>query len=364
MSTQRSAGYPEEMASQSRGTVLLAFSANLVIAIAKTGAGILTLSSAMLAEAAHSWADTLNQIFLLTSLRKAQRPADSMHPFGYGKERFFWTLLAAVGIFVTGAGFSIFQGVSSLFSHPEQPDSTEFLITYVVLGISFLLEGSSLIRALRQVHGEAEVRGRTFLTHLRRSNDPTVKAVASEDSAAVVGIALAAIGIGLHQATGSAVYDASASIVIGVLLAWIAYALGRDTKDLLIGEAADPELRLDIQHTVAQHPEVDAVLELLTMQLSPDDVLVAMKVDFAGDVASERIEQVSTEIERELQARYPVVRHVYLDATASSQEQRELSSIIQKLADADAEGDDDAAVELAELERDRDKRAAAARSDR
>ncbi len=132
-----------------------------------------------------------------------------------------------------------------------------------------------------------------------------MKAVASEDSAAVVGHPLAAIGIGLHQATGSAVYDAAASIVIGVLLAWIAYALGRDTKDLLIGEAADPELRLDIQHTVAQHPEVDAVLELLTMQLSPDDVLVAMRVDFAGDVASERIEQVSTEIERELQADIP-----------------------------------------------------------
>ena len=319
------------MASESRGTVLLAFSTNLVIAIAKTAAGVVTLSSAMLAEAAHSWADTLNQIFLLTSIRRADKPADSVHPFGYGKERFFWTLLAAVGIFVTGAGFSIFQGVHSLLNHEREPTAAEFYLTYAVLGFALVLEGSSLIRALRQVRDEARAMGRGFLNHLRRSNDPTVKAVASEDSAAVVGIALAAIGIGLHQATGSGVYDAVASITIGVVLAWVAYALGRDTKDLLIGEAADPELRLDIQHTVAAHPEVEAVLEMLTMQLSPDEVLVAMKVDFADNLESGRIEQVSTEIDNELKAAYPSVRHVYLDATASSREQRELTRTIHQL---------------------------------
>jgi cation diffusion facilitator family transporter len=363
MRTQRSAGYFARMASESRGTVLLAFSANLVIALAKTAGGVITLSSAMLAEAAHSWADTLNQIFLLTSIRKSQRPADSTHPFGYGKERFFWTLLAAVGIFVTGAGFSIFEGVSSLFEHRKEPSSNEFYLTYGILAFSLVLEGSSLIRALRQVKGEAESRGRTFLTHLRRSNDPTVKAVASEDGAAVVGIALAALGIGLHQATGSSAFDASASIVIGVVLAWVAYALGRDTKDLLIGEAADPELRLDIQHAVSQHPEVEAVLELLTMQLSPEEVLVAIRVDFSDDVDSGRIEAVSTEIEEELRRRYPSVRHVFLDATASSREQTELSNVIQRLADADAAGDAGAAGQLSELERTRDTAAEKERKD-
>lgn len=346
------------MASESRGTVLLAFTANLAIAIAKTAAGVITLSSSMLAEAAHSWADTLNQVFLLTSLRRAARPADSAHPFGYGKERFFWALLAAVGIFVAGAGFSIFQGVHSLLGHPKEPSDLEFYLTYAVLAVSFALEGSSLLRALRQVRDEARERGRSFITHLRRSNDPTVKAVASEDSAAVVGIILAATGIGLHQATGSAVYDGLASISIGLLLAWIAYALGRDTKDLLIGEAADPELRLDIQHTVGQRPEVEAVLEILTMQLSPDDVLVAMKVDFADDLGSRRIEDVSTEIETELMRKYPTVRHVFLDATASNREQRELARVIQQLADADADGDQEAALRLSQLEQDRDKAAA------
>ncbi len=343
------------MASESRGTVLLAFSANLAIAIAKTAAGVITLSSAMLAEAAHSWADTLNQVFLLTSLRRAQRPADSVHPFGYGKERFFWTLLAAVGIFVTGAGFSVFEGVSSLLKHHKEPSTTEFMITYAVLGFSLILEGSSLLRAVRQVRAEARELRRPFLSHLRRSNDPTVKAVASEDGAAVTGIFLAAIGIGLHQATGSAEYDASASIVIGVLLAWVAYALGRDTKDLLIGEAADPELRLDIQHAVAQHPEVDAVLELLTMQLSPDDVLVAMRIDFVDGLDSRQIERVSTKIEQELTDALPSVRHVFLDATTSTREQRELSQVVQELASDDAAGDLDAAARLTDLERERDR---------
>jgi cation diffusion facilitator family transporter len=351
------------VASDSRGTVLLAFSANLVIAIAKTAAGVISLSSAMLAEAAHSWADTLNQIFLLTSLHKAKQPADSSHPFGYGKERFFWTLLAAVGIFVTGAGFSVFQGVNSLIHHSRQPDAAEFYLTYAVLAVSFVLESTSLLRALRQVSSEAQQLGRTFLTHLRRSHDPTVKAVASEDSAAVVGIVLAITGIALHQATGSAVYDSCASIAIGLLLAWIAYALGRDTKDLLIGEAADPELRLDIQHTVGQHPEVDAVLELLTMQLSPDDVLVAMKVDFTQKLDSDRIEAVSTEIEQELMQAYPAVRHVFLDATTAGREQRELARVIQELAEADDAGDHEAAQRLSELERRRDREVAEALRD-
>jgi cation diffusion facilitator family transporter len=349
------------VASESRGTVLLAFSTNLVIALAKTAGGVITLSSAMLAEAAHSWADTINQIFLLTSIRKSGRPADSTHPFGYGKERFFWTLLAAVGIFVTGAVFSIFEGVSSLFAHRKEPSNSEFYLTYAILAFSFVLESASLIRALRQVRDEARLRDRTFVEHLRRSNDPTVKAVASEDGAAVVGIALAALGIGLHQATGSAKFDAAASIVIGVVLAWVAYALGRDTKDLLIGEAADPELRLDIQHAVAQHPEVAAVLELLTMQLSPEEVLVAMKIDFSDGVDSARIEAVSTKIEEELQRRYPSVRHVFLDATASNREQTERANVVQQLADADAAGDLEAAGQLTKLELTRDSEAAAAR---
>jgi cation diffusion facilitator family transporter len=338
------------MASESKGTVLLALGANFAIAIAKTVVGLISLSSAMLAEAAHSWADTLNQIFLLTSLFRSTKPADSLHPFGYGKERFFWSLLAAVGILVTGAGFSIFQGVSSLLTSHQEVPASEFYLSYAVLGFALIMEGSSLIRALRQVRGEAEERDRGFVEHLRKSNDPTVKTVASEDSAAVVGIVFAFIGLGLHQVTGSAVPDGIASIAIGVLLAWIAYMLGHDTKDLLIGEAADPELRLDIIHLISGYDEVDGVVELLTMQLSPEEILVAVKVDFADGVDSSRIEAVSTEIDDALRKECSMVRHVFLDATTATPEQRAVAKEVVELAQADADGDKEAAEKLSEVE--------------
>jgi cation diffusion facilitator family transporter len=312
--------------------------------------GLISLSSAMLAEAAHSWADTLNQIFLLTSLFRSTKPADSLHPFGYGKERFFWSLLAAVGIFVTGAGFSIFQGIDSLFkSHKEVPAS-EFYLSYAVLGFAFLMEGSSLLKALRQVRAEAKERDRTFLEHLRKSNDPTVKTVASEDSAAVTGIVFALVGLVLHQVTGSAVYDGAASIAIGILLAWIAYVLGRDTKDLLIGEAADPELRLDIIHLISGYEQVDGVVELLTMQLSPEEILVAVKVDFADGMDSQQIEDLSTEIDEAMRRDFPTVKHVFLDATTATPEQREMAREVVELAQADADGDKQAAEKLGEVE--------------
>jgi cation diffusion facilitator family transporter len=342
------------MASESKGTVLLALGANLTIAIAKSVVGLISMSSSMLAESAHSWADTLNQVFLLTSLFRSKKPADSAHPFGYGKERFFWSLLAAVGIFVTGAGFSIFQGVHSLFKSHDEVPASEFYLSYAVLGFALILEGSSLIKASRQVSDEARERDRSFLEHLRKSNDPTVKTVTSEDSAAVVGIVFAFIGLGLHQATGSAVYDGAASIAIGVLLAWIAYMLGRDTKDLLIGESADPELRLDIIHLISGYDEVDGVVELLTMQLSPEEILVAVKVDFVDGLDSQRIEAVSTEIDDALKERFPSVKHVFLDATTATAEQREVAREVVALAQADAEGDKDAAARLSQVEQELD----------
>src|SRR3954465_12819202 len=345
------------MAAESKGTVLLALGANLSIAIAKTIVGLITLSSAMLAQSAHSWADTLNQVFLLTSLFRSKKPADSAHPFGYGKERFFWSLLAAIGIFVTGAGFSVFQGIDSLFKTHQEVPNKEFILSYIVLGFAFLMEGSSLIKATRQVRAEAKTQHRGFIEHLRKRNDPTVKTVTSEDSAAATGILLAFAGLILPQVTGSAVYDGAASIAIGLLLAWIAYALGRDTKDLLIGESADPELRLDIIHTISSFDEVDGVVELLTMQLSPEEILVAVKVDFSDGLDSQRIEDVSTEIERQLRKECSMVRHVFLDATTLTHEQREAAQEVVALAQADAEGDDDAADELRRREREMDTHA-------
>jgi cation diffusion facilitator family transporter len=301
------------VASESKKTVLAALFANLSIAAAKTVAGLLGGSVAMLAEAAHSFADTMNQVFLLVSLSLGDREPDEDHPFGYGKERFFWALLAAVFIFVSGALFSLWQGIHGLLSGETVEGG--YLLTYAVLVFALVAEGISWSRAARQVRGEAAAAGKPVKVYVRESRDPTVKTVLFEDSAAVLGVLLAMVGVGLHQLTGNAAFDAAASILIGVLLAYIAYRLGRDTKGLLIGEAARPEQREALRRAILAHAEVDAVLELLTMYPGPDSLLVAVRLDLRDGVTSQQVEAVSTQIEAELGEVVPEVTQVFLDPT-------------------------------------------------
>lgn len=300
------------MASENKGTVLVALGANLLIAGAKLVGGLISGSSSMLAEAAHSVADTMNQVFLLTSLKVADRPADATHPFGYGKARFFWSLIAAVGIFVAGAVFSFYEGLHTILSGSEEGG---LLVPYVVLGVAFVAEGTSWLRALRQVRREAKELDRPLLRHVRESKDPTVKTVLSEDSAAVIGLALAAAGVGLSHVTGSPVWDGAAAIAIGVLLAVVAFLLGRDNADLLIGEAADPELVVDVHRRLTESPEVDHVVELLTMHIGPDSVLVAARLDLADELSSDEIEAFASRVDRELAQEWPEVKQVFLDPT-------------------------------------------------
>ena len=301
------------MASESKKTVLAALFANLAIAAAKTVAGLLGGSAAMLAEAAHSFADTMNQVFLLVSLSLGDREPDEDHPFGYGKERFFWALLAAVFIFVSGALFSLWQGVHGLLVGETVEGG--YLLTYGVLVFALVAEGSSWWRAAHQVRSEAATAGKPVRVYVQQSNDPTVKTVLFEDSAAVAGVLLALAGVGLHQLTGMAFFDAGASILIGVLLAYIAYRLGRDTKGLLIGEAARPEQREALRRTILAYPEVEAVLELLTMHLGPTSLLVAVRLDLRDGLSSQQVEVVSTRIEAELAEVVPEVTQVFLDPT-------------------------------------------------
>jgi len=300
-----------------RRTVLVALAANTSIAIAKLVAGVVSGSSAMLAEAAHSIADTMNQVFLLFSLSLGERPPDAEHPFGHGKERFFWSFLAAVGIFVAGAGFSLYEGLRRIFGPPVEHGS--YAAVYAVLGFALLADGASLVRAWRQTRGEARERGQRYVTYLRASRDPTTKTVLLEDSAAVVGVGLAFGGVALYQATGDQLYDGLASVAIGVLLVFVAVTLGRDTKDLLIGEAATPGEREAIRQIIESHPAVDRVLELLTMALAPDRLLVAARIDLADGRSADEIEHASSEIDRELRERIPAVWQVFLDATPRSE---------------------------------------------
>ncbi len=293
-----------------RRTVLIAGAANIIVGVAKLAAGLLTGSSAMLAEAAHSAADTLNQGFLLTSLRQAERPADERHPFGYGQERYFWSLLAAFGIFIAGGGFSIFEGLMSLSRPASDPT-----IAYIVLAIAFIAEGTSLIRAYRQVHGEAKSEHAELLDHVRQSPDTTLKATLFEDTAAVVGLILAGGGLALQELTGSAAWDGGASIAIGVLLIAVAVKLGADSKSLLIGRAAGPkELQL-IREEIGQTPGVDALLELLTMYLGPDHLIVAARVALSDEISAGQAENLADDIDRRLSERLPQRPHVFVDPT-------------------------------------------------
>ena len=294
-----------------RGTVLIAGAANVAVFAVKLAAGILVGSSAMLAEAAHSAADTLNQALLLASVHRGERPADQRHPFGYGQERYFWSLLAAFGIFVAGAGFSVFEGVLALrHGHSESP-----LLAYLALGVSGVAEGISLVRVFVQLRGEARRGQVEVLDHVRASPDTTVKAALFEDSAAMIGLALAALGLVLRQVTGSQVWDGAASITIGALLVAVAVRLGLDSRDYLIGRAADPRDLTLIREEIESAAGVDQLLDLRTMHVGPDHLIVAARVAFSDEISADRAEDVADEIDRRLVSRLPQVSHVFLDPT-------------------------------------------------
>lgn len=295
-------------------TVLIAIAVNAVVAIAKGVGGAISGSGALLSEAAHSVADTLNEGFLLIALRRGDRLADEEHPFGYGKERFFWSLLAAVGIFVAGAMFSFFEGYRTLSEAAS--GETSYLVPYVVLAVAFVAEGVSLARAVRQLRAEARRAQQSLADYIAASDDPTVKTVATEDSAALIGLLIAFCGILLAELTGNQVWQAVASFLIGALLVVVAIGLGRDSMGLLIGESADPRMRRRLVDALCAYEQVDGVIDLLTMRMGSRRLLVAVRLDFATSMSSDQIEALSTRIDEDLHARFPNVDQVFLDATA------------------------------------------------
>ncbi|MFF9219173.1 cation diffusion facilitator family transporter [Streptomyces viridosporus] len=291
---------------RTRVTVLVALAANLVIAAAKAVGGVVAASPALLSEAAHSVADSLNEVFLLAALRRSRRPPDRRHPFGYGKERFFWSLLAAVGIFVMGGCFSFYQGVDA-FRNGEEKNLDGYVAGLVVLGVALLAEGGSLLRALYQVRKQGGT--------VQGLRDPALRTVVAEDGTAVVGVTLAITGMGLHMATGQVVWEAAASLAIGALLVYVAYRLGREARDQLIGEAADPEASGRIRALLRAQPEIDSVEALFTMKTGLDTTLVAARVDLVPGLDSEQVEEVAVRIKRSIVGVVPEAEQVFLDVT-------------------------------------------------
>ncbi|MFC8242665.1 cation diffusion facilitator family transporter [Streptomyces chartreusis] len=295
---------------RTRVTVLVALTANLVIAVAKAVGGIFAHSPALLSEAAHSVADSLNEVFLLAALRRSRRPADARHPFGYGKERFFWSLLAAVGIFVMGGCFSFFQGVEALRGGGGEEKFSGYVAGMIVLGVAFVAEGLSLVRALRQVRRQGGLAS--------GMRDPALRTVVAEDATAVLGVTLAFAGMALHMVTGQVVWEASASLAIGALLVYVAYRLGREARDQLIGEAADPEADARIRALLAAQPEIDSVEALFTMKTGLDTALVAARVDLVPGLDSEQVEEVAVRIKRAVGDAVDEADQIFLDVTERS----------------------------------------------
>ncbi|MBO2460847.1 cation diffusion facilitator family transporter [Actinomadura violacea] len=305
-------GQREEPENESGLTVLLAFLANLGIAIAKIVAALVTGSASMAAEAAHSIADTFNEILLMVGLRRSGRPADRRHPFGYGKERYIWTLLVAVAIFGMGALFSYYQGFQTLFGSRSGAE-TDPLIGYIVLAVAFVLEGTSWQQALRQTRAAAREESLPFLAYIRRTDEPTAISVLLEDSAALVGLLLAFGGLGLHQATGSPVWDGIGSVLIGVLLTVVAVILGRINLNLLIGNQADPRIVDDVRARLYAAPEVEWVVDIITMTVGADRVLVCARLDFRDALTSGDVERACVRMARELRDAHEEIDEVFLE---------------------------------------------------
>jgi cation diffusion facilitator family transporter len=302
-----------DRSAESRRTAAIALASNVTIAVAKIVAGVLSGSAAMYAEAAHSIADTTNQTFLLYSIGLSERPPDAAHPFGSGRERFLWTFVAAVGTFLAGAIFAIGWGVYELMN-PRGPE-TEFVIPFAVLGLSLLTEGASWLRALRQTRREARREKLGYVEYVRLSRDPNVKMVLFEDSAALIGIGLAALGIGLQALTGIEFWDPAASVAIGALLIVVAFWMARDARYMLVGAAARPDERVRLEAALNGFPEVEEVRELLTLTLGPNALLVAARIDLADGLDADRIERLSDEIDARLHEVVDDVTEVFVDAT-------------------------------------------------
>jgi len=290
---------PESTGGESLLTVVIALTANAVLAVAKTVAALLTGSAAMVAEAAHSWADAGNEVFLLIAERSGSRPRDEEHPRGYGRATYAWSMIAAFGLFTAGAVVSIWHGVTQLTSESEE---TSFLVNYVVLGIAFLLEGTSFVQASRQVHGASQRFGMHPLRYVTQTSNPTLRAVFFEDFSALLGILIAVAGIGLHQLTGNAIFDALGSIAIGVLLAFVAVFLIRRNMDYLLGEAPSAETRSRVIAGILEHPQVERLTYLHLEFVGPSRVFVVAAVDLVGDDTEShlavRLRKVEADIEK------------------------------------------------------------------
>jgi cation diffusion facilitator family transporter len=284
--------------------------ANVAIAVSKFVAAYITGSSAMLSEGIHSLVDTGNGGLLLYGMSRSQRPADAKHPFGHGKELYFWALIVAVLIFAIGGGMSFYEGIKHL-EHPEPLEDAKW--NYIVLGVSILFEGAALFLALRALL-EKQAPGVSFWQTLRTSRDPAVFASVLENAAAVAGLVIALLGVYFGHALNNPLFDGGASIIIGLLLMGVAVLLVSRTKDLLTGEGVSDATAQQVQELARQTPGVTQVRPPLTMYLAPDDVMLALDVDFDDNLNATQVEEAVEGVQDAIRGQYPEFKRIFIEA--------------------------------------------------
>lgn len=291
----------------------MALAANVVIAVAKLAAGLLSHSSAMLAESAHSLADSLNEVLLGISMHRARKGADADHPLGHGRERFLWAFLAGMASFLIGGCLSIALAIRSIQVGGE---TTKALISWIVIAVSFAADGLSWLQSMRQARKQAGEYGLAVRAYLWRASDPVVRAVVVEDSAALVGLVLAAAGLGLSEVARSNVPDAIASLLIGLLLAGTAIGLTRSLADFLVGRSVHPDQLEILYEVVASSPAVEEILSFRAVYTAPEELIVAAKVRPSGRISVEELTKAMDDLDRRLREASPLVADVFLDLTA------------------------------------------------
>lgn len=289
-------------------TVYGAIASNFIIAAAKFGAAAITGSSAMLAEGIHSVVDTGNEMLLLLGIRQSARPSDELHPFGHGKELYFWSLVVAIVLFGIGGGMSFYEGIAHIFHPAEIRDPTW---NYVVLGIAFITEGSSWTIAFREFLRQR--RQKNLWRAFRASKDPSVYTVVSEDSAALAGLLVAFLGVFFGHRVENPLFDAIASIIIGSILGAVAVFLAYESKGLLLGESVDQEVKQRIREITENDPGVKQVQRLLTMHFGPDQVLLNMDLEFSLGVSAADLPQVIKRVEEGIRREFPEIRNIFIE---------------------------------------------------
>ena len=297
-------------------TVIIAFGANLLVAIGKTVAALLTGSASMVAESAHSWADTGNEVFLLIAERRSQRKPDARHPLGYGKDAYIWSMFAAFGLFTAGAVVSIQHGIQELVD-PEPADN--YAIAYIVLAGSFVLEGVSFVQAFRQSRDTARKRNRSVLRQVLTGSNPTVRAVFFEDAAALAGLVLAFLGVLLHQLTGSPIFDAAGSIAVGVLLGVVAIILINRNRQFLLGQAVDDDIRELAIDKLKGMPEIERITYLHLEFIGPERLYLVAAVDLVGNSREDDVALTLRRLENEIEDSVEYLAEVVLTLSAKDE---------------------------------------------